>query len=83
MISPGYNAFRVTSDKHIGAHFEYCQINIHIQTARESFDLNMDFRSFDNGFKLLRITNFMQECSFLNSDVSNVHNLPDNSVIKR
>ena len=33
----------------------------HVQTARESHDLNMDFRSFDNGFKQLCVTNFMQE----------------------
>ena len=25
----------------------------HVQTARESHDLNMDFHSFDNGFKQL------------------------------
>ena len=36
----------------------------HVQTARESNDLNMDCCSFDNGFKQLCVTNFMQECMF-------------------
>ena len=60
MVNPGCNAFRVFSDKQIGAHFKYFQIKPHVQTARESHDLNMDFRSFDNGFKQLCVTNFMQ-----------------------
>ena len=33
--------------------FEYFQVLTHVQTARESPDLNMDFRSFDNGCKQL------------------------------
>ena len=41
---------RVMSDKQIRAHFKYYQIKTHVQTARESHDLNMDFNSFDNGF---------------------------------
>ena len=61
MINPGCKAFRVMSDKQIRAHFKYCQINTHVQTAHESHDLNMGFPSFDNGFKQLCITNFMQE----------------------
>ena len=48
------------SDKQIGAHFKYYQINTHVQAARESLDLKIDFRSFDNGFKQLCVTNFMQ-----------------------
>ena len=50
---------RVMLDKQIRAHFKYYQIKIHIQAACESHDLNMDFRSFDNGFKQLCVTNFM------------------------
>ena len=42
MISPGCNAFRVISDKQIGVTFKYFQIQTHVQTARESHDLNMD-----------------------------------------
>ena len=61
MVSPGCYAFRVLSDKHIKANFKYFQIKTHVQAARESHDLNMDFRSFDNGFKQLCLTNFMQE----------------------
>ena len=29
--------------------FKYFQVQTHVQTARESPDLSMDFRSFDNG----------------------------------
>ena len=64
MISPGCNAFRLMSNKQIGANFKYCQIKTHVRTARESHDLNMDFRSFDNGFKQLRVTNSMHEYNF-------------------
>ena len=39
----------------------YCQSITHVQTARKSHDLNMDFCSFDNGFKQLCVTNAMQE----------------------
>ena len=49
------------SDKHIRVHFKYFKTKTHVQTARESHDLNMDFRSFDNGFKQLCVVNFMQE----------------------
>ena len=62
MISPGCIAFRVFSDKQIGAHCKGNKNKTHVQTARESHDLNMDFRLFDNGFKQLCVTNFMQEC---------------------
>ena len=34
-------------------HFKYFQVQTHVQTARESPDLNMDCRSFDNGLKQL------------------------------
>ena len=61
MIILGSNTFHVLSDGQIGAYFKYCQIKIHVHTARESHDLNMDFRSFDNGFKQHCVTNFMQE----------------------
>ena len=40
---------------------QYFQIKFHVQTASESHDLNMDFVSFDNGFKQLCIRNFKQE----------------------
>ena len=33
--------------------FKYFQVMTHVQTARESPDLNMGFRSFDNGCKQL------------------------------
>ena len=33
--------------------FKYFQVQAHVQTARESPDLNMDFPSFDNGCKQL------------------------------
>ena len=59
MISPGCNAFRIVSDKQIRSHFKYCQIKTHVQTACESHDLNIDFRSFDIGFKQLCVTNLM------------------------
>ena len=35
------------------AHLIHSQVKIHVQTACESHDLNMDFCSFDNGFKQL------------------------------
>ena len=57
---------RVMSDKHTRTHFKYCQIKTHVQTARESHDMNMDFHSFDNGFKQLCVTNFMQEYTIIN-----------------
>ena len=42
-------------------HFKYFQVQTHVQTARESPDLNMDFRSFDNGCKQLYEQTSMQE----------------------
>ena len=33
--------------------FKYFQVQTDVQTARGSPDLNMDFRSFDNGFEQL------------------------------
>ena len=51
---------RVISDKHIRAHFKYCQIKTHVKTAHECHDLKMDFRLFDNAFKQFCVTNFMQ-----------------------
>ena len=41
--------------------FKYFQVQTHVQTARESPDLNMDFRSFDNGCKQLYEKTSMQE----------------------
>ena len=35
--------------------FEVFSSQTHVQTARESPDLNMDFRSFDNGCKQLYV----------------------------
>ena len=46
------------SDKQIRAHFKYCQIKTHVQTAREPHDLNTASDSFT-----LRIS--MQEYLFL------------------
>ena len=43
----------VTSCKQFRAQFRLCQDKNHVQTAHESHDLNMDFCSFDNGFKQL------------------------------
>ena len=40
-------------DIQIRAHLKYIQIKIHVQTARDSEDLKMAFRSFTNGFKQL------------------------------
>ena len=68
MISLDSNVFpcNVTmSDKQIRAHFKYCQIKTYAQTACESHDLNMDFRSFDNGFKQHCVANLMQEFNFI------------------
>ena len=65
MISPaGTNISLVMSDKHTRAHLKYYQIKTHVKTARESQGLNMDFRSFDNGFNQLYVTEFMQELKF-------------------
>ena len=43
-----YNVMQI-----VQAHFKYFQVQTHVQTARESSDLNMDFCSFDNGCKQL------------------------------
>ena len=51
MINQGCKLSLMMSIKQIRAFFKYCQFKTHVQTARESHDLNMDFRSFDNGFK--------------------------------
>ena len=64
MISPDRIAILVLSDKQIRARFKYFQIKTHVKTVRNSHELNMDFRLFDNDFKQLCITNFMQECIF-------------------
>ena len=55
-------------DKQNRAHFKYYQMKTHVQTTCESHDLNLDFRSFDNGFKQLCVTNFMQEYCFCHFD---------------
>ena len=61
MISLGNNAFHIMLDKQIKAQFKYFHIKTHVPTASESHDdLNMDFPSFDNGFKQLCATYFMQ-----------------------
>ena len=39
----------------------YFRIQNHNQIARGSYDLNIDFRSFDNGLKQLCVTNFIEE----------------------
>ena len=54
------------------AHFKYYQIKTDVQTACESHDLNMDFRSFDNGCKQLCIMNFMQEYCFWHINAVNI-----------
>ena len=43
----------ITSCRECMAHFKYFQVQTHVQTARESPDLNMEFYSFDNGCKQL------------------------------
>ena len=53
MISLVRNAFHITSCKKCRAHSKYFQVQTHVQTACESLDLNMHFRSFDNGCKQL------------------------------
>ena len=51
-------------------HFTYCQLGTHVQTENESHDLNMEFPSFNNGFKLLCSKVFMQESFILFSGKS-------------
>ena len=46
------------------AHFKYFQVQTHVQTARESPDLNMDFRLFDNGCKQLYDARIWFRCVF-------------------
>ena len=58
MVSPGCNVLPVLSDNKLGLILSIFKYKTHVQTARESHDLNMDFRSFDNGFKQLCVTNF-------------------------
>ena len=47
-----------------GPNLSFYKFKSHVQTARESHDLNMDFC----GFKQLRITNFMQEYCFIKAN---------------
>ena len=44
---------RVTPCKQFRARISFCQVKSHVQTACESYDLNLDF----NGFKQLHGTN--------------------------
>ena len=76
--SQRHKAFNVFANKkncHSGCTnrgaFKYFQIKVHVQIACECHDLNLDFLSFDSGFKQLCVTNFMQEyilCEPLMSD---------------
>ena len=52
---------RVTRCKQFRVQSRFCQVKSHVQKARESPDLNMDFCSFDNGFKQNRATKSMRE----------------------
>ena len=52
----------VMSDKHMRAHFKYCQIKTHVQIACESHDMSMGFRLLDNGFKQL-CCNHSKKCT--------------------
>ena len=49
----------VTSGKQFRAQLGFCKVKRHVQTERESHDLNMDFCSFDNGSKQPRISNIL------------------------
>ena len=40
--------------KYFRAHFKCSQVKTYVKTAREFYDLDMDFRSFDNDFKHFR-----------------------------
>ena len=53
MISLGHDAFHITSYKQLGGSILVCQVKTHVQTACDTDDLNMDFDSFDNGYKQL------------------------------
>ena len=59
------NAMKQTCVIVILAYFKYFQIQTHVQTARESPGLNMDFRSFDNELKQLYEYVSMQEKKIL------------------
>ena len=61
MINPDSNVFPSNVRQTNQGSFHYYQIKTHVQTACEPPDLNMEFCSFDNGFKQLSVTNFMQE----------------------
>ena len=37
----------------VEVYFKYFSVQTHVKAERESSDLNMDIRSFDNGFKQL------------------------------
>ena len=65
MISQAAKISCLMSDKQISAHFMYYQIKTHDQTSWESHDLNIDFLSFEKGFKQLCVTNFLQECTLV------------------
>ena len=41
------------SCKQLGAHFKYCQVKTHVQTACDPHDLNIKFHTFYNDFKQL------------------------------
>ena len=60
MVSPGCNAFHELPDKQFGLILSIFKSKTHVQTARESHDLNMDVHSFDNGFKQLCVTNLQE-----------------------
>ena len=55
VLSPGSSTFREMSDKQIRAHFKYCQIKTHVQTAREPHDLNMASDSVTNFYARIPI----------------------------
>ena len=56
----------VSSCEQFRAQFRFCQVKSHVKTACESHDLNMDFCSFDNGFKKLRATISIKEYMLIN-----------------
>ena len=53
LYKPASNAWQYKCIIYFGAYLKYFKIQTHVQTARESPDLNIDFRPFDNGFKQL------------------------------
>ena len=62
---------RAVPDRQFRAHniLSIIKIKTDVQTARESHDLIMDYRSFDNGFKQLCVTKFMQEWHFVDRPI--------------